>query len=287
MTTTQPLQVFSDHALEVGLQGASSIVVKVVGGGTVYYADQPYVTSSSNQGSITNGSSQTFTVGQWIVSASQSAITVATQGGSVSDVVLGTDGLVGGPSGSALTAGTTDVSGTYPALTVAKVNGTSVPATPTAAQTIVASSGTAAAWAYPTGYEWSYTQITSAANVTDTAEATATALISPSAFTPDGAAVYVEFFSPFVGSPSTSAGTVTVTLFEGATQIGRFGTIKTPAAAVTDVPVLAKFKFTPTNAAHTYKLCAFASSTTGTPVIDAGASGTNGDPPAYVRFVKA
>jgi len=42
-----------------------------------------------------------------------------------------------------------DLSSTYPNPTVAKVNGTSVPATPTAGQVIVATSGTAATWQSP------------------------------------------------------------------------------------------------------------------------------------------
>jgi len=41
-----------------------------------------------------------------------------------------------------------DLSGTYPNPSVAKVNGTSVPATPSAGQALIASSGTAAAWGY-------------------------------------------------------------------------------------------------------------------------------------------
>lgn len=142
--------------------------------------------------------------------------------------------------------------------------------------------------ALPAGYEFNYTQITANANVTDTAEATATALISPSAVTFDGAPVIVEFFCAAVLTDTAAAGDlVTVTLFEGATQITRLGATKTVVTAAPDlVPVFCRYRFTPTAAAHTYKLCAFATSATGTPTLTAGSGGTNGYPPAYLRFTK-
>jgi hypothetical protein len=140
----------------------------------------------------------------------------------------------------------------------------------------------------PSGFELNYTQITSNANVTDTSEATATALISPGAITFDGKPVIVEFFCAAVVTDTAAAGDfVTVTLFEGATQITRLAQTKTVVVTAPDVvPVYAAFRFTPTAAAHTYKLCAFASSATGTPTLSAGSGGTNGFPPAFIRFTK-
>lgn len=140
----------------------------------------------------------------------------------------------------------------------------------------------------PAGFEIGYTQITSNANITDTAEATATALISPGALTFDGAAVMVEFFCAGILTDTAAAGdTVTVTLFEGASQITRLGVVKTVVVAAPElVAVCLKYRFTPTAGSHTYKLCAFATSTTGTPTLTAGSGGTNGYPPAYIRFTK-
>ena len=123
-------------------------------------------------------------------------------------------------------------------------------------------------------------------NVTDTSESTATALISPAAFTPDGGPVMVEFFAPFITTPSVSNGQVVITLFEGSTEIGRLAVITTPAASNMQLSVVGRMLFTPTAAAHRYKLCAFTNSLTGTPAIGAGVAGTAANPPAFVRFTK-
>jgi len=135
------------------------------------------------------------------------------------------------------------------------------------------------------GYEIGYAQITSNANITDTSEATATALISPGAITFDGSAVYVEVFAYLV-LPSTG-GFAVLTLFEGATEITRLANTNAASGAQPGGPVCARYKFSPTAGAHTYTVCAFAQTTTGTPKIMAGSGGTGGAPPAYVRFVKA
>lgn len=70
----------------------------------------------------------------------------------------GTGGAAGatGPTGATGATGPAtgvaggDLSGNYPSPTVAKVNGVSVPATPTAGQVLTATSGTAASWSAPT-----------------------------------------------------------------------------------------------------------------------------------------
>lgn len=153
---------------------------------------------------------------------------------------------------------------------------------------VVGSASNAAAAVFPPGYEIGYTEITTAANVTDTSEATATALISPGALTFDGAPVIVEFFSGQVVADAAAAGDVViVTLFEGATQIGRLGVVRTVVTADPSTnTILTRYRFTPTAGSHTYKLCAFANSTTGTPKINAGAGGTAAWVPAYIRFTK-
>lgn len=168
------------------------------------------------------------------------------------------------------------------------ISGATVTGSAASGQVPVASSSSAAVWKYPPGFEINYTAITSNANVTDTSEATATALISPGAITFDGTAVLVHFFCPAILTDTAAAtDTVTVTLFEGSTQITRLGVAKTEVVAAPNLTAASYFyRFTPTAASHTYKVCAFANSATGTPTLTAGNGGTNGYSPAFVRFTK-
>lgn len=138
------------------------------------------------------------------------------------------------------------------------------------------------------GFEISYTQITSNAAITDTAEATATALISPGAITFDGSLVLAHFFCPQVTTDTAGAGDfVIVSLFEGSTQIGRLCDTRTVATASTYAGALSGFlRFTPTAGSHTYKVTAFATSATGSPQLTAGNGGTGGFVPAFIRFTK-
>ena len=175
-----------------------------------------------------------------------------------------------------------------PSGTSGALSGVTVSGTAASGQVPVASSSSGGAWAYPPGFEINYTQITAAVNIASTTEATGTTIISPGAITFDGTAVLVTFYSTAVYTPTSAAGdSVTIALFEGATEIGRFAQLITPAStAQMRWPVCAQLRFTPTAASHTYTVTASANSTTGTPKVDAGAGGTAVQSPAFVRFVK-
>lgn len=137
------------------------------------------------------------------------------------------------------------------------------------------------------GQEIGYAAITSSVSVTDTSESTATALISSGDLSFDGAPVIAEFFSPKVVPPATVQGGIVITLFEGATQIGRFGQILNSLSGLSDAyEFFARYRFTPSAGTHTYKLCAWVTSTTGTPQIVAGPAGTAAYMPAFLRFTK-
>ncbi len=160
--------------------------------------------------------------------------------------------------------------------------------TAAASKAIIATGANAAAWSYPPGFEIGYAEITANVNITDTAENTATQLIPGGPYTFDGGAVVAEFFTGELITDTNAAGDVViVTLFEGATQIGRLAVFKTMVVAQNMVgPVYTRYRFTPTSGAHRYKLCAFATSTTGTPKIAAGSGGVGAFVPAYLRFTK-
>ena len=165
--------------------------------------------------------------------------------------------------------------------------GVTVSGAAAASKALIATSSSAASWAYPPGFEIGYAQVTSQTNVTDTSEATATSLISPGALTFDGGAVYCEFFTPQLAPPSPLGASITVTLFEGATEITRLAFANNNVAGTQiATSCSARYKFTPTAASHTYKLCAFVSSTTGTPYILGGTGSGAAYSPAYIRFVK-
>lgn len=132
--------------------------------------------------------------------------------------------------------------------------------------------------------ELGYTEITSSVTVTSTTESSGTTVITASAITFDGNPVICEFFSPQV-QPAVGGNSVTICLFEGATEIGRLAVVQS-AGTGTDVhPVCAKRRFTPSAASHTYTVTAFQGG--GNATIAAGAGGTATLLPAYLRFERA
>ncbi len=158
-----------------------------------------------------------------------------------------------------------------------------------AASQVVGYGGSAGtgAWVYPPGFEVGYAQITTGVNLTDTSEATATALITCTA-TFDGGPVIVQAFSYSVSMDTANVGdTIVFSLFEGSTQITRLWNAKSATTTTNNrVPMNAFYRFTPSAASHTFKLTATVTSTTGTPNMNAGSGGTAGAPPAFLRFTK-
>lgn len=152
---------------------------------------------------------------------------------------------------------------------------------------VEATGANAAQWLYPPGFEIGYDQITAPVNVASTTEGTPTTIIAGSSYTFDGAAVLATFYAPFMENGSAAAASVFVSLWEGATQIGRMAAIVLPSGTLQEaLTVTAMLRFTPTAAAHTYAIKAHANSTTGTPVVGAGAGGTGAYLPAFLRLTK-
>ena len=136
------------------------------------------------------------------------------------------------------------------------------------------------------GFEIGYDQITAPVIVASTTEATGTTVITCAAHTFDGSPVIATFSAPFLQNGSAASNAVTVSLFESATQIGRFTIASFGVANQLVVPCVSLLRFTPTAASHTYTVTAFTANATGNPTVGAGASGTGAYIPAFIRFTK-
>lgn len=123
-----------------------------------------------------------------------------------------------------------------------------------------------------------YDEVTADVSVGSSTEATGTTVITCTAYIFDGTPVMAEFFCPYWETAGAQA--VVVSLFEGATQIGRL--------AVQSVPgfVSGKMRFTPSAAGHTYKVTAHRTAAGGN-TLKAGAGGTGAYAPMFIRFTRA
>src|SRR5207248_1900418 len=147
--------------------------------------------------------------------------------------------------------------------------------------------GTGPTYAYPPGFEIAYDQITSGVNVASTTEGTPTAIITGTTHTYENAPYIAEFFSPQVTDSSAASGTVTALLIADGSSIGRIAVSDSVTVTTQIIQALTgRLRFTPTAATHTYSISAFASSTTGTPAIGAGAGGSGVLAPAFIRITK-
>lgn len=146
----------------------------------------------------------------------------------------------------------------------------------------------AVAWALPSGHPFDYAEITSDASITATAEGSADNVVSGNSVTYDGSTVVViEFFSPRVIPATGTVGRgVFFVLYDGASSIGLFGAVRTPATGTAhNAPVRLARRLTPSAAAHTYHIKAFVDAGTGTVTANTGGSGAY--MPAYIRITKA
>jgi hypothetical protein len=143
----------------------------------------------------------------------------------------------------------------------------------------------AVAWAYPPGYEMDYVEITSAASITATAEASANTVVTASAITFDGStAVIIEFFSDAGAVQGTASAFLTGYLYDGSSSIGILWQLRTVANTSHVAPIFVRRRITPSAAAHTYSIRA--TTTSGTSTVNAGAAGTGNHQPAYIRITK-
>jgi len=135
------------------------------------------------------------------------------------------------------------------------------------------------------GTELDYVQITAGVNVTATSDATANTIITGNAVTYSGTQrIKIEFWSQDVTVPSGNA--VTVVLYDGATDLGRFGTSANHTGTSNDQVFYSASFFTPSAGAHTFTIRAWIFAA-GTGVIGAGAGGAGVNLPAWYRITTA
>jgi hypothetical protein len=135
------------------------------------------------------------------------------------------------------------------------------------------------------GLEAAYGQFTGDVPITAITEATATTIVTASAFTADGTSAYlIDFYCPQVTTPAAGA-TLAGILYDGAASVGWlfamvFGTISQ------QMPIKATRRLVPAAGAHTYSIRAFRSGASNA-AFTAGAGGAAANVPGFIRIVRA
>lgn len=131
-----------------------------------------------------------------------------------------------------------------------------------------------------------FTTFTADVTVSSTTEASGTTIVTAGAVSCNGTDVYeIEFFSAYVSIAANASGnTLWLSLFEGSTQIGRLGVVANSANTQIGQPFLIKYRLTPSNGSHTYKITGHRSNANGT--VSAGSGGTGAAVPGYIRVRK-
>lgn len=151
-----------------------------------------------------------------------------------------------------------------------------------------AAQATGVKWQAPAaGGELAYVQATAAHNITATAAGAATTVLTAPALTLDGATpILIAGFFPAIACPTVAASATVIDLYDGGTIVGRFITITNPVATQLSITAVGEYALTPSAGSHTYSLRAWATSTSGTPRIEAGAGGAGAYQPMFLRIFK-
>lgn len=154
-----------------------------------------------------------------------------------------------------------------------------------ASGTVLRSNGTAPAWSVPAGAELDYVEFTSSVSISATTEATANTVVTSSSVSYDGStAIMLEFFSVGIRGSTSAQSLLRLWLYDGSSSIGQICLIQNDSAATQFIPVVAKRRFTPSNAAHTYSIRGSIDTSTGS--VGAGAGGAGTSFPGYIRITK-
>lgn len=138
---------------------------------------------------------------------------------------------------------------------------------------------------YGPGTELDYAEVTSPVTVSSTTEAGADTVISGNPVSYDGSTVVIVEFYAYAIANGGSTFQVVVTLWDGATDLGRIAQVIPFGTASGWVPCCVRKRLTPSNGSHTFHIKAWRVGGNGT--IHAGVGGTAAGMPAYIRITKA
>ena len=156
-----------------------------------------------------------------------------------------------------------------------------------ASGTYVRSSGATNAYAFPPGHEFTYAEITSPVSVTSTTESAGDTIVTAGAVTFDGSTVaLIEFSCPYANAQATEGQVLFITLYDGSSDVGRLGLIKSATATADYRPLRLARRITPSAASHTYSIRGHLGGA-GTGSVGAGAAGSGAYFPAFIRITKA
>lgn len=156
-----------------------------------------------------------------------------------------------------------------------------------AAGTVVRSTGSTNAYAFPPGYEMAYAEFSSPVSVTQTVEASADTVVTAGAFTADGSSAYlIEFVPAYVNADNAGAGrSIKFWLFEDGSSIGSLGLHMAETATNNFSDFQGSRRMVPASGSRTYSIRATVSAGTGS--VGAGAGGAGNYMPGYIRITKA
>ena len=133
--------------------------------------------------------------------------------------------------------------------------------------------------------EFDYAQVTSSVPTTQTAEASATTVVTGNAVTYDGSTtIMVEFVTDSGVPQATSGANLIAYLYDGSSSIGLISRITNNAGATGRWPMYGSRRLTPSAGSHTYSIRITTSSGTGT--ILAGTGGVGTEAPAFMRITE-
>jgi hypothetical protein len=131
------------------------------------------------------------------------------------------------------------------------------------------------------GTELAYVEFTSNVTVSSTTEATPTDVVSAGAVTYAAARIRVDFCAAGV-LMGGSNGALSLTLWDGSTDLGRIGSWQQEAASgQVNIPTMLSRFLTPSAGSHTYKIRGFSTNSSATILVGAGGTGVR--MPGWIR----